>query len=226
MECISRRWFFYLQSSILHRVIWMVWCFSQKKEISRVHELKESGQKTAVAGDGRFDSPGFKKKITRWIYFYFSVLFSGFSAHYCTYSLQSLTTKKIIATWVAAKHVVGDFVYLPWTIVLGALYLVQNLFLPTYVINSPGCNVNLYTVLACPEFFWGGKPRAHLLPNKTKYNLICSHLLVQEACFLLSPALYPLRLQICSLSVTAAWATRSPWSISYIKLVIRNPLWV
>ena len=37
-------------------------------------------------------------------------IFKGFSAYYCTYSLQSLATKKILSTWVASKHVVGpDF---------------------------------------------------------------------------------------------------------------------
>merc|ERR1719186_1251879 len=65
----------------------MTWSFSQTKEIAKLHELKPSGCKTALAGDGKFDSP-------------------GFSAAYCTYSVQSLKTKKIVATWVAAKHVV------------------------------------------------------------------------------------------------------------------------
>merc|ERR1719186_1411920 len=87
LESISRTYFFNLQSNLLHRVIWMTWCFSQKKEIAKLHELKAAGCKTALGGDGKFDSP-------------------GFSASYCTYSVQSLKTKKIIATWVAAKHVV------------------------------------------------------------------------------------------------------------------------
>ena len=30
----------------------------QKKEIDKLHELKSAGYKTALSGDGRFDSPG------------------------------------------------------------------------------------------------------------------------------------------------------------------------
>ena len=31
----------------------------------------------------------------------------GFSAHYCTYTLQAQSNKKIVGTFVAAKHVVS-----------------------------------------------------------------------------------------------------------------------
>jgi len=87
LDCISRCYFFRIQSNFLHRIIWMSWLFAQKKEIEAVKKLKASGTKTALGGDGKFDSP-------------------GFSAAYCTYSVQSLVTKKIISLWVAAKHVV------------------------------------------------------------------------------------------------------------------------
>lgn len=88
LECIEESFFFRLQSRLLHRVIWYLWTFSQNKEIERLKLLKSEGNKIALGGDGKFDSP-------------------GFSAAYCTYSVQSLDTKKIIAFFVAAKHVVN-----------------------------------------------------------------------------------------------------------------------
>ena len=87
----------------MHRVVWLTWCFSQKKEIEKLHAIKDSGGKIAISGDGRFDSPGNKIQL------YLILLkngISGFSAHYCTYSLQSQSNKKIVGTFVAAKHVV------------------------------------------------------------------------------------------------------------------------
>ena len=65
----------------------MTWIFSQKKEITQLKKMKAGASKLSLAGDGRFDSPGFCAKL-------------------CTYSIQSLQSKKIIALWVAAKHVV------------------------------------------------------------------------------------------------------------------------
>ena len=58
IECISQRFFFYMQRSLVHRMVWFTWRFSQKKEIDIVKDLKESGSKIAIAGDGRFDSRG------------------------------------------------------------------------------------------------------------------------------------------------------------------------
>ena len=58
LECISRRFFFYIQSSVLHRAIWATWSFSHNKEVARLKELKASGEKVALAGDGRYDSVG------------------------------------------------------------------------------------------------------------------------------------------------------------------------
>ena len=55
IECITERFFYYLQASLLHRVVWMTWKFSQKKEIDVIKDLKMSGCKIALAGDGRFD---------------------------------------------------------------------------------------------------------------------------------------------------------------------------
>ena len=67
-------------------------------------ELKESGQKIALTGDGKFDSPG---KGTLYLILQTPAqIISGFSASFCTYAVQSIATKKIIAIWVAAKHVV------------------------------------------------------------------------------------------------------------------------
>ena len=47
-----------MQRSLVHRMVWFTWRFSQKKEIDIVKDLKESGSKIAIAGDGRFDSRG------------------------------------------------------------------------------------------------------------------------------------------------------------------------
>ena len=58
LECISRRFFFYIQSSVLHRAIWATWSFSHNKEVARLKEMKASGEKVALAGDGRYDSVG------------------------------------------------------------------------------------------------------------------------------------------------------------------------
>ena len=58
VACISNSYFFHLQKVLLHRIIWMMWMFCQKTEISKLKQLKTQGHKIALAGDGQFDSPG------------------------------------------------------------------------------------------------------------------------------------------------------------------------
>ena len=50
-------------------------------------EAQKKGIKCALAGDAKYDSP-------------------GFCASFCLYSLQSIHTKKIISLWVAHKSMV------------------------------------------------------------------------------------------------------------------------
>ena len=52
-----------------------------------------------------------RKSIEMSLSFILLMLILGFSAHYCTYSLQSLETNQILSTWVASKHVVSVFLF-------------------------------------------------------------------------------------------------------------------
>lgn len=87
LACIQRTLFFKFQSEYLHPIVWMSWCHAQKTEVDQLKEFKEDGGTVAVAGDGKFDSP-------------------GWAAKHCTYVIQSLLTKKIIGIWVAEKSMV------------------------------------------------------------------------------------------------------------------------
>ena len=74
----------------------------QKVAIDEVKDSQAKGVKTVLAGDGRYDSPGE-------ILFLITILYklpSGYSASFCTYSLQSLATNKILSLWVAHKSMV------------------------------------------------------------------------------------------------------------------------
>ena len=73
--CVTESFFFALQKEVLHKIIWMVWCFEQGKgesddvnfmlknffqieAIQELKDLKEQGTPTILAGDGKYDSPG------------------------------------------------------------------------------------------------------------------------------------------------------------------------
>ena len=71
---ISENLFYALQDSLLYKVVWVTWCyeqvclrsnniicwilFFQRKAIDEVKERQKSGEKNAVAGDAKYDSPG------------------------------------------------------------------------------------------------------------------------------------------------------------------------
>ena len=52
-----------------------------------MRKRKERGELIQLAGDGKFDSP-------------------GWTAQYCTYILQDLKDKRIVGLWVAHKSMV------------------------------------------------------------------------------------------------------------------------
>ena len=76
---ISETYFYTLQESLLHKIVWLTWCFeqvcmlqscikfwilsSQKTAIEEVKEKQKSGMKNAVAGDAKYDSPGTTNNI-------------------------------------------------------------------------------------------------------------------------------------------------------------------
>ena len=64
-----------MQDNLLHKIVWLTWCFEQvnihhflsfwiqkyllqNSAIEEVKKAQEAGIKTAIAGDGRYDSPG------------------------------------------------------------------------------------------------------------------------------------------------------------------------
>ena len=61
----------------------------QAETIQELKEAKSKGEAIDLAGDGKFDSP-------------------GWSARFCTYVIQSLKNNKIIAVWVANKSMVAS----------------------------------------------------------------------------------------------------------------------
>ena len=62
--------------------------FFQAEEIQELKECKDAGEKTDLAGDDKFDSP-------------------GWGAKFCTYVLQSLKNRKIVGIWVANKSMIS-----------------------------------------------------------------------------------------------------------------------
>ena len=78
---------------VICRLLDFVWnskCtyFFQAEEIQELKECKDAGEKTDLAGDGKFDSP-------------------GWGAKFCTYVLQSLKNRKIVGIWVANKSMIS-----------------------------------------------------------------------------------------------------------------------
>ena len=91
------RFFFVLKLNLL-----------QKLAVDELKELKEDGMEVAMAGDGKYDSPGAGNLMKT---FYLDS-FLGWAAKYCTYIVQSLQTKKIVGLWVADKSMVISHKYL------------------------------------------------------------------------------------------------------------------
>merc|ERR1719154_21500 len=63
----------------------MTWLFSQKTEIEKSKGRQSDGAQISCSGDGQFDSP-------------------GFTAAYCTYTVQDLHSNAVIGLYVAHKH--------------------------------------------------------------------------------------------------------------------------
>ena len=97
--------YYAIQSKYLITVIKHAYRSQQDKIIERVKQLSASGNKAALAGDARCESPGkhgyyfyigWVLKILNYTKMYFvSISLSGFSAKYCTYSFQGDATKEI-----------------------------------------------------------------------------------------------------------------------------------
>ena len=58
ISSISSRFFHYFQATLIHKVVHMVWKYSQKKEVDNLKEMQKAGEAIDLSGDGRYDSPG------------------------------------------------------------------------------------------------------------------------------------------------------------------------
>ena len=76
--CFGSSFFYNLQKTILSSIIWTTWQYSQAKEIENVLTKQNEGEEVNCSGDGKFDSP-------------------GYTASYCTYTIQEQETKAILA---------------------------------------------------------------------------------------------------------------------------------
>ena len=72
---------------------------------------QQAGEVIDFAGDGKFDSMGKSWNTFHPMYLQFDkeIIFLEFSAAFCTYVVQELKDKRIVAVWVAHKYMV-DFV--------------------------------------------------------------------------------------------------------------------
>ena len=85
LACFGKSFYYELQSSIMERVVWFSWLVNQKEEIKKCKKSKAQGKRLDCAGDGQYDSP-------------------GFTACYCTYTIQDLESNAIIGLYVAQKQ--------------------------------------------------------------------------------------------------------------------------
>ena len=83
--CFGKSFFYNLQEKALQKIIWAQWQFQQKKCLDMVKENQISGYPINLASDGKYDSP-------------------GFTAAYCTYTVQDLRTQAIVGIYVAHKN--------------------------------------------------------------------------------------------------------------------------
>ena len=67
----------------------MSWSLAQSLAVTELKEMKNEGKVISMAGDGKYDSP-------------------GWAAKYCTYIVQSLQSKKIVGLWVAEKSMASS----------------------------------------------------------------------------------------------------------------------
>ena len=75
-------------------------------EVEKLKSRRCAESPVRLAGDGQFDSPGELLQYT--IIEYCNISIPGFTAAYCSYSVQDLDTKKIIGLYVAEKKMVND----------------------------------------------------------------------------------------------------------------------
>ena len=83
--CFGKSFYYNLQRSVMERVVWFSWLINQKSEIENSRAFKNEGYKLNAAGDGQYDSP-------------------GFTAGFCTYTVQDLRSNAIIGLYVAQKY--------------------------------------------------------------------------------------------------------------------------
>lgn len=70
---------------------------------------QQAGEVIDFAGDGKFDSMGKAWNTFHQMQLQFNkeTIISGFSAAFCTYVIQELKDKRIVAVWVAHKYMVN-----------------------------------------------------------------------------------------------------------------------
>lgn len=83
--CFGKSFYFNLQKRVLEKVVWMQWQLNQKNWLDEAKKNLKKGISVSLAGDGKYDSP-------------------GFSASYCTYIVQDLYTQAIVGLYVAHKN--------------------------------------------------------------------------------------------------------------------------
>ena len=99
------RYFYQMFSSLVYKCIWAYWL---QMQASLLQKVKSSGRPLHIAGDGKYDSP-------------------GFSARYCTYYIMDLADRSILALWVAIKHQVSSSSAMePYACKTLLLFLVEN----------------------------------------------------------------------------------------------------
>merc|ERR1712179_879157 len=82
---ISTSTFYRYLTNLIYRCTYEFWLREQAQSInSLLRTGEDTGQGVRVAGDGRFDSP-------------------GWSARYCNYFIQDLASRKVVAFMVACK---------------------------------------------------------------------------------------------------------------------------
>ena len=124
LQCISEAFYYRLQREVLFKIIWMVWCYEQvRKKLFFEFCVMLLCLACCHTGSQRF-AVGRTQAGTCWrwqiwqpwlelnnLSIYVTLLSSfmilGYSAQFCTYSIQSLKTKKVLSLWVAEKSMVG-----------------------------------------------------------------------------------------------------------------------
>lgn len=138
--CFARSFYFNLQRTVLHKAVWMAWIYNQEEVIESVKQQQADGKLVDFAGDGKFDSP-------------------GYSASFCTYVIQELLHKRIVAVWVAQKHMTSSSAAMePFAAkrLLLELTLEHGLFLYSLTtdrstsMKTMMCELNVMLIGVCP----------------------------------------------------------------------------